>query len=62
MSGSPIRPIVKKERILMDNNGRFSLRTKAGCCRVLAICLAVILVCGLFAHVLSTNMGKVKIT
>lgn len=46
----------------MDNNGRFSLRTKAGCCRVLAICLAVILVCGLFAHVLSTNMGKVKIT
>lgn len=46
----------------MEKYGKFSLRTKAGCCRVLAICLVLILVCGLFAHVLSTDMGNVKIT
>lgn len=42
--------------------GKFTLKTKDGCKRVLAICLAIIFVCGLFAHLMSTNGGNVKIT
>ena len=41
---------------------RLTLKTKAGCTRILAICMAVILLCGLFARLLSTDGGNVKIT
>lgn len=40
---------------------RFSLKTKAGCNRLLAIFIALILVCGFFAQLVQTNGGTVKV-
>lgn len=40
---------------------RFSLKTKAGCSRLLAIFIALILVCGFLGQLVQTNGGKIKI-
>ncbi len=40
---------------------RFSLKTKAGCSRLLAVFIALILVCGFCAQLVQTNGGKVKV-
>lgn len=42
--------------------GKFSLKTKSGCFRTLSVCIIVILLSGFIAHLMSTDMGSVKIT
>lgn len=40
---------------------RFSISTREGCLRILAVLLAAILVCSLFAQLISSDGGKIKI-
>lgn len=41
---------------------KFSLKTKSGCFRTLSVCIIVILLSGFIAHLMSTDMGRVKVT
>ncbi len=45
----------------MEKEKRFSLQTKAGCVRVLLICLCVILLFSCIAQMISSNGAKIKI-
>lgn len=41
---------------------KFSLKKKSGCFRTLSVCIIVILLSGFIAHLMSTDMGRVKVT
>jgi len=46
----------------MEKAKKFSLKTKAGCGRVIALCLVLILLCGFCAQLISSDGGKVKVS
>ena len=46
----------------IQKNRLLTLKTSNGCRIILAICIIFILLCGFFAHLISTDGGQVKIT
>lgn len=47
---------------MKKSNGTFSLKTREGCMRLLAICLCGVLLFSFFAALVSSNFGKTKIS